>query len=155
MNIKFEKIKKAEFKNKRNSIVLFEKISDDNFGEVQWNGCIFHFGWRGNFILPVVKEIDSISFGLGVDFNFIIVNCAKKETIFKLEFDEHFINFIVINNEIYIASELKVVQLAINNFKILNEFYLPEIFDDFVITENSIIASCINNDTITLNNFNT
>jgi hypothetical protein len=153
MSIKFEKIKKSEFNNKENSIVLLEKISDDNFGEIQLNGCLFQLGWRGDFILPVIKEIDSVIFGLGVDFNFIIVNSEKKETIFKLELDEYFINFIVINNEIYIASELKVIQLAINNFEILNEFYLPEIFDDFVIMQNSIVASCINNETITLNNF--
>ena len=154
MIIKFEKIKKAEFKNKQNSIVLLEKISDDNFAEIQINGCFFQLGWRGDLILPVIKEIDSINFGLGVDFNFIIVNSEKKEIIFKLELDEYFMNFILINNEIYIASELKVIQLAINNFEILNEFYLPEIFDDFVITQNSIIASCINNETITLNTFN-
>lgn len=35
MNIKFERIKKTEFKNKQNSIVLFEKTSDDNFGETR------------------------------------------------------------------------------------------------------------------------
>lgn len=150
MIIKFEKIKKAEFKNKQNSIVLLEKISDDNFGEIQINGCLFQLGWSGDFILPVVKEIDSVSFGLGVDFNFIIVHSEKKGIIFKLKLDEYFMNFIVVNNEIYIASELKVIQLAINNFEILNEFYLPEIFDDFVITQNSIIASCINKETIIL-----
>ncbi|MCC9019686.1 hypothetical protein [Flavobacterium lipolyticum] len=153
MNIKFERIKKAEFKNKQNSIVLFEKISDDNFGEIQSNGCIFQFGWRGDFILPVVKEIDSMRFGLGVDFNFIIVDSEKKEIIYKIELDDYFINFIVIGNVIYIASELKVIQLRIDNFEILNEFYLPEIFDDFVITNDSIMASCIDNQSINLNNF--
>ncbi|TDX08376.1 hypothetical protein [Flavobacterium sp. S87F.05.LMB.W.Kidney.N] len=153
MNIKFERIKRAEFKNKQNSIVLFEKTSDDNFGEIQWNGCVFQFGWRGDFILPVVKEIDLMRFGLGVDFNFVIVDIVKKEIIYKIELDDYFINFIVKGNVIYIASELKVIQLEIDNFEILNEFYLPEIFDDFVITNDSIIASCIDNQTINLSNF--
>lgn len=73
MTIKFEKINRAEFNNKQNAIVLLKEISDDNFGEIQVNGCIFQFGWRGNFILPVIKEIDSLRFGLGIDFTFIIV----------------------------------------------------------------------------------
>lgn len=76
----------------------------------------------------------------------------KKEIIYKLELDEYFLNFII-NDEIYIASELRVIKVGINNLKILNEFYLPEIFGDFVITQNSIVASCINNQTIVLNNF--
>jgi len=41
MTIKFEKINKDEFNNKQNSIVLLEKITDDNFGEIQFNGCLF------------------------------------------------------------------------------------------------------------------
>ena len=153
MSIKFKKINKAEFKTKKGSSVLLEKNSDDNFGEIQWNGRVFQLGWRGDFILPVIKVIDSINFGLGVDFDFIIVHCEKEEIRYKIELDEYFINFIVIENEIYIASELKVIQLGINNIKILNEFYLPEIFDRFVVTKNSIIASCIDNQIVTLNIF--
>lgn len=78
MNIKFEKITKNEFNNRQNAIVLLDKISDDNFGKIQFNGCTFQLGWRGDFILPVIKEIDSVRFGLGVDFSFIIVDSEKK-----------------------------------------------------------------------------
>lgn len=151
MNIKFEKISKTEFNKIDNAIVLLEKSSDDNFGKIQWEEKVFLFGWRGDFILPVIKEIDSFRFGLGIDLNFIIVDSQKKEIIFLLELDEYFINFIVNKDEIYIASELKIIELDVDNLDVSNEFYLDEIFDNFIVTSDSVKVSCIDNQIINLN----
>lgn len=147
MEIVFEKITKDTF-DSLNANILFHDSTDRNYGKVFYKGTIFKFSWASDLVPPVIKKISDCKYGIGIDFNFSIVDFEQNTILINLIFDYYFLNFIVRKGYLYIANELEIIKLDSNTFKLMETYYLPEIYAGFLIKDSILEVNCLDGNKI-------
>ncbi|THF51730.1 hypothetical protein E6C50_08195 [Flavobacterium supellecticarium] len=148
-NFNFRIITEKEFE-KLESTLIFSDKNDRSFGEISFLDKKFKFSWHSEIVLPIIKQIDHNAFGIGIDLNFVLIDLNKREILLNLKLDNYFMDFVMHNENIYVAAQTYIIQIEIKGCKIIKEYGLPEFFNEFILEGNTIRVQCIDNEIVDL-----
>lgn len=119
---------------------MFAKIS-------KLNSC-FKFAWQSDLISPSVFEVNNVICCIGVDLNFAIIDFNSNTILLNLQLDYFYYGVFIANNHIFVITELEVLKINVEKFKIIDKFGLPEFYQSSTISDELIEISCINGEIV-------
>ena len=150
MNISLLKINESEF-NKLNIPILFnDSYTSRCFGVIKNNKYSYKFSWQSDLIQPILSEVINGIFSIGIDQNFTIINFNLNLIAFKLELNYTFYDTKIFNDLIYVITELEIIKINALTFKVLEEYLLPDIFEEIIFEEKKISVRCLDQSVINI-----
>lgn len=127
---------------------LFGNLETDrNFGIIP--ELNFKISWQSTDILPIISHIfQNKIYSIGIDQNFAVINKDKKEVLVNSILDYFFYGISIINEFLYVVTELEIIKYDLDNFQILKKYGLPEIFEKFISNDHQIKVKCLDGNII-------
>lgn len=146
----FTEITKEEY-NKLNLPTLFtNRLGSWKFGVINFNNHFYKFSWQSELINPLVIELITGIFCVGIDLNVIVIDSRLNKIIHDLYLNSFFFDVQIIQGFIYIISELEIIQIDKTSLNIVKHHYLPDIFEEMTLAGHKIIVKCMSNTIIEL-----
>ncbi|NMA73837.1 MAG: hypothetical protein GX963_06670 [Bacteroidales bacterium] len=143
MNYLFLKIEQSDF-DKISAPILFGSPKTDNiFATISKEDIIYKFSWQSELIDPVIKNKDENELLIGVDLNFIAFDIETGEILNQLSFDSFFLNIEQYDDIFYIITQLDIYRLGTSDFKIIDTYSLPDIFDTISASDSYIVVTTL------------
>ncbi len=140
---KFNQIEKSEFSSLCENIIFHNEKTDKLYGTIVSGERKFCFSWRSDLIDPKIFEINSSIVAVGIDQNFALIDVKQNEILLNLNLDYNFYDIKLYGDSIFVATELIIIEINSITFKVLNEYDLPEIYEDISINESMINVQCL------------
>lgn len=109
----------------------------------------FKFAWNSD-IEPIVKEIISNVYGIGIDQHFSIIDFNSGNILLNLNLFYNFYNIEGLRNFILVITELEIIKINLTGFVVTKTYALPEYFEGIEFKEGSIAVKCINGEVINI-----
>jgi hypothetical protein len=143
------KINKETFNNKDFPILFIDSVSNNYYAILKNEEFNFKFAWYSD-IEPVIKEITTGIFVLGIDQHFSILDLNHGNILLNLNLTFNFYDLEIFENFILIITELEILKINIKRLNIFETYPLPEYFDSLELKNNILIVNCINQEIINI-----
>lgn len=118
------------------------------FAKISKLDTCYKFAWQSDLINPSVFAVNNDIYCIGVDLNFVIIDFNTNTILLNLQLDYFYYDVFIANNHIFVITELEVLKINIEKFKIINKFGLPEFYQSSTISDELIEISCINGEIV-------
>ena len=142
MNVILKNLTKEEFNNNKNPILFKDEIANNRHALITNSKLAFLMAWHSDLIEPVISEIRDSIVSVGVDQNFAIVDFKNNCIPLNLNLSYNFLDASIFRSWIFIITELEIIKADRNSFQILNEYGLPDLFQNILFKEDRIIVKC-------------
>lgn len=149
MNIK--EISEESFENCAHPTLFRNILTDRKFGIVSKGTTSFKLGWQSNLIKPIVKEINSQVYAIGIDRNFAIIDLVFGDIIMKIDLFYFFYDLYVYEGFVFVITELEIIILDRINYLHLTEVPLPEFYKRMEVNGQYIKFICVDGSEVDFN----
>jgi hypothetical protein len=149
MAASFRPITELEFRAISNKI-FSDPLTDRRYGLVCSNGLTFAFGWRSDLIEPTVLDLNDKVVLVAVDQEVAIVEVPSGQVLSRISLPDNFHQAILVDERVYLATELSVYQLTAPTWQVKNRCDLPEFFEAFDSSYSQLYAICIDGTKVSL-----
>lgn len=111
---------------------------------------LFKLAWRSDLISPNFVEISPEKYIIGIDNNVAIIDFNKSISLKNIKLQYNYIESIVNNRKVYIATDLEVLIFEINNINLILSVQLPDSYDRIFFRGKYTFISCANDLEISL-----
>lgn len=146
----FKKITEEEFKAVDLPIIFENKLTDRSFAIVYKNIDFFKFGWQSTNVDPILIQLREDTFAIGVDLICSIVDTYAKKVLKNIKLNYFFFDFKLINDMLFVITELEVLKLNIVNFEIVENYLLSDFFESIEISKDNIIINTVDGNIINI-----
>jgi hypothetical protein len=87
--------------------------------------------------------VNAMVFALGADTNFAIIDLCSQKIILKIQLDNFLYDIKIIENVLYVITELEIVTINSFNYEIIKRYDLPDIFKNIEIIDDRILINCM------------
>lgn len=142
MNLQLKNITESDYNNS-NAKVLFNGAElNRSFAKIDLGQIKFKLAWQSDLVEPLLLELDNGLFCIGIDLNFVIVDSNTSTILLKLELNDLFKTVRLLDTSILIATDMEVVEVSRKTYEVINKTSLPDMFEDFIDSDNGIEALC-------------
>jgi hypothetical protein len=142
MAAQLENITEEKF-NKLNWPILFnDETTSRCFGIISNGEQNFRLAWQSDLIQPVITEIRSSIYGVGIDQDYAIVNFATNTVELKLNLTYNFFCASVFGEILFIVTELEVVKLNVVTFEVVQYYGLPSHCEEIIVRDSGLEIKC-------------
>jgi hypothetical protein len=135
-------ITESDFNKENNLIIFQDKVANHRYAQLKHGNNSFRLAWHSDSITPVISEIRNNIFSIGIDQNFAIIDFENDKILLNLDFLSFFYYTELLDNFIYIITELEIIKVDTINFKVLETIGLPDIFREMTIMDDKILIQC-------------
>lgn len=146
----FKKITEEEFKSVDLPIIFENKLTDRSFAIVYKNIDIFKLGWQSTDVDPILIQLREDILALGVDLMFSIVDTHAKKVLRNIKLNYFFFDFKLINDKLFVITELEVLKLNIVDFEIVDNYLLSDFFESIEISKDEILINTVDGNKINI-----
>lgn len=151
MNVTLKEISELEFKSSNIPSLFKNKLGNKIFGKVCSGAIEYKLAWQSITIKPSLVLIDNNCYSIAIDLNFVIVDFKFNKIILDIALDYFFYNVKINNHIIYVITELEIILISSNTYKLINVISLPDYFADIKFLEkNKVIIYCVDDKIIEL-----
>ena len=129
----------------------FEAIFDDlhndlyrKYGKIIHANSYIKIAWSSD-LLPQFLYLSSKIYAIGIDQNFAIYDFEKKHRIMYLDLMFLFCEMVKVNQKLFIATELEVIVVDLEDYNIIDTISLPDMYDKIEINCDQIDIHCLEN----------
>ncbi len=115
------------------------------YGKIVEDDCCTKIAWSSDLLLPHFIEIFPKIFAIGIDQDFAIYDFDLKSRIMYLDLVFLFCEMVIFDKKIYIATELEIIIIDIQQYKIIDTIPLEDTYDKIKISCDEIEIYCMNN----------
>jgi len=152
MSVRLENVTRGDFKY-NNCPILFEDANANNrFALITKGKYSYRLAWHSDLINPVILEINSNVVSIGVDQNFAIIDFNNNSILFNLNLIYNFLNVFLFKDWIFIVTELEIIKVGKNIFQVLEEYALPDLFEEIFFKGDRIEVRSADNNIIEIGN---
>lgn len=149
--MKFEKITESEFKLLKAPELFHNTLGNICYGKIAFpNEINYKFSWQSDLIQPEIIEIKPGIFSIGIDLNITLIDTTKNVMILNILLNHFYYETLIFQNNIYIVSQLEIIQMDFNTLKIIKTHDLPDIFETIIFGEDKIEVACMENNRVEL-----
>lgn len=148
--MKLEFIDKDTYKKLGCDSVFDESHNDSyrRFGKLAEADSCAKIAWSSDLLIPQFIMISKYIYAIGIDQNFTIYDFDKKCRIMDLDLMYFFDEMVKFKEYLFIATELEIIIVDIQEYKILDTIFLPDIYKKINIFCNKIDIYCLDNSVI-------
>jgi hypothetical protein len=150
MEPNFKNISSKEFNQENASMLFTDKVSNRCFGIFTNGKLTFRVAWHSDTIEPEVTEIATNIYVIGIDQNFVIVDLNNGQVLLKLELAYNFFGIQLIDNNIFVITELELIQINKNTFEVIKEHALPDFFKELEQVDDRLQVKCVGDEIINI-----
>lgn len=148
MSILLEPITEEEFKK---SAQLFnDPKTDRRFLKVTAGKSEYAIGWRSDLLKPVILEVLSNVYIVGIDQDLAVVDYEKSIVLLKIALSFNLYDIQFVNGRLFILTELEVLEISITSWQVIRTYLLPDYFQEILIVDGSIEAKCVDGSIVDL-----
>lgn len=126
-----------------NALILFSEYKTSrNFGIFSFNDNSYKLSWQSDVSKPIITQITDNIYSIGIDLNFAIVDFKSNKILLNLDFFSFYYYTKLLDNFIYIVTELEIIKVDTMNFKVVEIIALPDIFREMTVLDDKIIIQC-------------
>ena len=146
----FNKITEEKFNRSAFTELFNDKLTSRCWGTITNGVNGFKFGWQSDLLEPLITEADTNIYTIGIDQNFVIADLNKGKVLLSLNLTYNFFTTVLFKGNIFVCTELEIIQVTQNDFKILSSYPLPDFFEELILSDDSIKVKCFEQDLIAL-----
>ncbi len=148
MNSMLQHITEQDF-IKSNALKLFSEYKTSrNFGIFTLNGNSYKLSWQSNISKPDIIQITDSIYSIGIDLNFAIIDFKSNKILLNINFFSFYYYTMLLDNYIYIVTELEIIKVNTMNFKVVEIVALPDIFKEMTVLIDKIKIYCFDDSII-------
>lgn len=110
----------------------------------------FKFSWNSD-LEPVITEINSNVYSVGIDQHFAVVDFASNTTLLNLNLFYNFYDTKIFDEWIFVISELEILKISRLNLKMIEIYDLPDFFREIEYKGEVAEIKCSGGEIITVN----
>lgn len=141
-------ISESEFISLNCKLLFGDNKTNRMFAKISKLDTCYKFAWQSDLINPSVFAVNNDIYCIGVDLNFAIIDFSTNSILLNLQLDYFYYDVFIANNHIFVITELEVLKINIEKFKIIDKFGLPEFYQSSTISDELIEISCINGEIV-------
>ncbi|WP_374173053.1 hypothetical protein [Flavobacterium tructae] len=145
MKVEFKLINESIFKELKSEII-FNTETPRCYGMIGNENYSFKFGWQSEIIIPQVNQISENVYSVGIDLNFVVLDFERNITVLNLSLDYFFYEIKLHEKFLYVITELSIIKIELVTYKIIEEFSLPDFYEEIIFDNNRIEVKCSNNE---------
>lgn len=138
-----DRITKEKYQELKIKNLFEEKMTDCVYATILINNVVYKFAWASDLVTPVIKIINNQYCTIGIDLDFIVINMIENVVIDSVKLNYFFYDTQIFNNFLFVITELEILKIEMQNFKIIDEIGLPEIFESWDVVDNKIKVICL------------
>lgn len=144
--MKFEIIDKHAYEELNCNSVFDNSHNEFNrkFGKITVSCSYAKIAWSSDLLLPQFFKISNKIYTIGVDQNFAIYDFEEKRRIMFFNLMFLFYEMVEFGIYILVATELEIVMVDIQKYKIIDIIPLPDTYKKIEINGNIIKIYCLN-----------
>jgi hypothetical protein len=142
MSIIIKEITENEFHLVEYPIIFSDGHSDRKFGLISNGKYSYKFAWRSDLISPVIVELTTWIYCLGIDQNFVIINFKSNAILLDLKLTYFFYDIKINGNFIYVITELEIIKIAKTTFIVEKIYDLPDMFQEIEFNNQEAKIKC-------------
>ncbi len=139
-----DRITKEKYQALKLKNLFEEKITDRAFATILINNVVYKFAWGSDIVKPVIKIINNQYCTIGIDLEFIVINMIENTVIDRVKLNFFYYDTQVFNNFLFVITELQILKMSKQSFKIIDKIDLPDIFESFDVTDQGVLVTCFN-----------
>ena len=152
MKILIDELSGSDFNKSDFPILFSNELTDKVYGQIHCKKNGFKFAWQSTIVKPKVSKIDSNIYSIGIDQHFAIVDVNTSQIMLKLDLFYFFYDTRIYNNFIYVITELEIIRISQDTFKVHESYALPDFFEEIEFKEGRLLINCSGNKNIVLDN---
>jgi hypothetical protein len=126
-----------------NALILFSEYKTSrNFGIFKFNNNSYKLSWQSDVSKPIITQITDNIYSIGIDLNFAIIDFKSNQILLNLDFFSFYYYTKLLDNFIYIVTELEIIKVDTMNFKVVKIISLPDIFKEMTVLDDKIVIQC-------------
>ncbi len=142
MNLVLKEVSEDEFE-KTDCPILFDNAPYNRmFGILTNKRNCFRLAWRSELIKPDVLEVYPGIISIGIDQNYAIANLNDATIPINLYLSSYFLTQKLYRNRLLVITQLEIVIIDMTSLEILDEYDLPDLFEDIEYNDNELIIRC-------------
>lgn len=146
----FNKATEEEFNRSAFTELFNEKLTSRCWGIITNGVYGFKFGWQSDLLEPLITEADTNIYTIGIDQSFVIADLDKGKVLLSLNLTYNFLTTILFKKNIFVCTELEIIKITQNGFKILSSYPLPDFFEELILSDDSIKVKCFEQEVIAI-----
>lgn len=127
---------------------IFDELHNDiyrKYGKIINANSYIKIAWSSDILLPQFLDLSSKIYAIGIDQNFAIYDFEKKHRIMYLDLMFLFCEMVKVNQKLFIATELEVIVVDLEDYNIIDTISLPDMYDKIEINCDKIDIHCLEN----------
>ena len=127
---------------------IFDDLHNDfyrKYGKIIHANSYIKIAWSSDLLLPQFLYLSSKKYAIGIDQNFAIYDFEKKYRIMYLDLRFLFFEMVKVNQKLFIATELEVIVVDLEDYNIIDTISLPDMYDKIEINCDQIDIHCLEN----------
>ena len=143
MNSEFKHITEIEYQHISLPILFQNRYTNRRFGLIEDKEVGFKLAWQSDLIEPDFLKLSEEQYLIGVDQNFAVVDFSSMEVLIKIPLASNYLASDIMNDKVFVSSELEVLQLSLEDFRIMNRYLLPDVFENIRTNKGELFVSCM------------
>ena len=130
----------------------YDSVFDDShndsyriYGKLVEGNFYAKIAWSSDLLQPEFLKIYPKVYAIGIDQNFAIYDFEKKHRIMYLDLMFLFCEMVKVNQKLFIATELEVIVVDLEDYNIIDTISLPDMYDKIEINCDQIDIHCLEN----------
>jgi hypothetical protein len=142
MAVSLIKLTRTEYYSFNNLALFDDNLNSRCYGVITDGQNDFRLAWQSDLIEPILTQVEANVFSIGIDQDFAVVDFSKNIVLFRLRLIYNFIFTQLFKASIFVITELEIIKIDTANYKISNEYALPESFEDIITLKDSLKILC-------------
>lgn len=148
MEYNLTNISEQDFISLNCKLLFGDNKTNRKFAKISKLDTCYKLAWQSDLINPSVFAINNCIYCIGVDLNFTIIDFNANIILLNLKLNYFYYDVFAVNSHIFVITELEVLKIDIDKFKIIDKFGLPEFYQSSVISDEFVEISCINGEKV-------
>ncbi len=136
-------LSEAEYRAFNGQILFDNKETDRCFGLISNGVANYRFAWQSDTIEPCFQEIDNGVCLLGIDKNFAVIDFKAEAVKVNMLLDYFFYDVKIMRNNIFIITELEIIEIDFSTYNVVEKFPLPDYFEKMDVFGDKIAVKCL------------
>ncbi len=146
--MRFNIISEEEFKANCQNLLFNEREFDKKFAFIEIGNKRFFFSWSSDLVTPSIFSYEDAFIFIGIDQNYAIISIERKEVLKTISLDYLFYESKVIDNMLYVCTELSILVLSIPQFDLHRKIDLQEIFSSISSVKGELVIEMLDGNTL-------
>lgn len=132
--------------------INYDSVFDDShnnsyriYGKLVEGDSYAKIAWSSDLLQPQFLKIFPKVYAIGIDQNFAIYDFKKKHRIMCLDLMFLFCEMVMYNKKIFVATELEVFVIDIQQYKVVHTISLPDTYNKIEINCGNVEIHCMDN----------